>query len=88
MRRGVAAGYRGYSSSSPGEHGDTDVPFYMPSKGEEPFACPVGEALWRAYRERTPDGLTVPPIDGRNVTDPEILPYIKYVGGCDDCKEV
>jgi len=53
MWRGVAAGYRGYSGFSPGEHGDTDVVFCMPSKGEEPFACPIGGTLLRAYRERS-----------------------------------
>jgi hypothetical protein len=30
---------------------------------DEPFACPVGIALWEEYRSRNPDGLKVPLAD-------------------------
>jgi hypothetical protein len=32
-----------------------------PSHIEEPFACPIGVALWLEYRKRNPDALAVPP---------------------------
>ena len=35
----------------------------MPSRYEEPFACPIGIALWEEYRRRNPGGLQVPPVD-------------------------
>jgi hypothetical protein len=41
----------------------------MPSRYEEPFACPAGIALWEEYRRRNPDGLKVPPIDLMDCTD-------------------
>jgi hypothetical protein len=55
---------------------------------DEPFACPVGVALWLEYRRRNPNGLTRPPLDGQEITNPELLPYVQHVGGCDDCAEV
>jgi hypothetical protein len=59
-----------------------------PSKVEEPIACPVGLALWQEYTRRNPHGLKVPPVDGHNVEDPELLPYIKHVAKCEKCNEV
>jgi hypothetical protein len=55
---------------------------------DESFACPVAEELWLEYRKRNPDGLTIPPANSRNNIDPELLPYLEHVDGCDDCKEV
>jgi hypothetical protein len=60
----------------------------MPSRYEEPFACPVCIALWEEYRRRMPDGLKVPPIDLMDCTDPELQPYAEHVDSCDDCNEV
>jgi len=37
---------------------------------------------------RNPDGLTVPPIDGRNVTGPELFLHLTHLDRCDDCNEV
>jgi hypothetical protein len=42
-------------------------------------SLPVGLALCQEYTRRNPDGLKVPPVDGHNVEDPELLPYIKHV---------
>jgi hypothetical protein len=55
---------------------------------DEPFACPIGVALWEEYRKRNPDGLTIPPIDGSGIKDPELIPYLKHTDLCDDCNEV
>ena len=41
---------------------------YMPSKREEPFACPIGEALWLEYRRRNPHAPKVPPEDLNDCT--------------------
>jgi hypothetical protein len=62
--------------------------FQMPSRYEEPFACPVGIALWEEYRRRYPDGLKVPPVDLMDCTDPDLMPYAEHVDSCDDCNEV
>jgi hypothetical protein len=43
----------------------------MPSRHGEPFACPIGVALWQEYRRRNPDGLKVPPVDLKDCTDPD-----------------
>jgi hypothetical protein len=51
---------------------------------EEPFACPVGIALWEEYRGRNPDGFKVPPVDLKDCTVPDLLPYAKHVDTCDD----
>jgi hypothetical protein len=56
--------------------------------GDGPFACPIGEALWLEYRRRNPNGLTRRLLDDREITNPELLPYVQHVGGCDDCAEV
>jgi hypothetical protein len=64
------------------------VVLQMPSKREEPFACPIGMALWEEYRRRRPGGLNLPPVDGIDVKDPYLLPYLKHVDTCDDCNEV
>jgi hypothetical protein len=45
----------------------------MPSRNEEPFACPIGVALWEEYRRRRPNGLTVLPVDGKDVKDRFLL---------------
>ena len=58
------------------------------SSSSESSACPVAEALWLEYRKRNPNGLTIPPADSRNNIDPELLPYLEHVDGCDDCKGV
>jgi hypothetical protein len=58
------------------------------SSSSESSVCPVAEALWLEYRKRNPNGLTIPPADSRNNIDPELLPYLEHVDGCDDCKEV
>jgi hypothetical protein len=58
------------------------------SSGGDPFACPNGLALWLEYRERNPDGLTIPPTDGRGIRDPELLPFLKHTDRCKDCNEV
>jgi hypothetical protein len=55
---------------------------------DEPFACPVGVALWREYRQRNPDGFKVPPAHKLGVTDPKLIPYFVHVESCDDCNEV
>jgi hypothetical protein len=60
----------------------------MPSKIEEPFACPIGEALWLEYRRRNPDGLTLPPACPENHHGPEMAEYFEHVNGCDYCNEV
>jgi hypothetical protein len=60
----------------------------MPSRHEEPFACPIGLALWQEYRRRNPDGLKVPPVDLLDCTDPELAAYVTHVDTCDDCNEV
>jgi hypothetical protein len=60
----------------------------MPSKREEPFACPIGVTLWEEYRRRNTDGLKVPPVDLMDCTDPELMPYAEHVDSCDDCNEV
>ena len=60
----------------------------MPSCFEEPFACPIGNGLVREYRRRNPDGLKVPPVDLKDRTDPELMPYAEKVDSCDDCNEV
>jgi hypothetical protein len=60
----------------------------MPSRYEEPFACPIGVALWEEYRRRTLDGRKVPPVDLKDCSDPELMPYIEHVDSCDDCNEV
>jgi hypothetical protein len=61
----------------------------FPSRAvEEPFACSIGIALWQEYRKRNPDGLTIPPTDGRNVKDPELLSYVAHVDTFNDCNEV
>jgi hypothetical protein len=60
----------------------------MPSRYEQPFACPVGIALWQEYRRRNPDGLKIPPVDLKDCTDPELMPYAEHVDSCDDCNEV
>jgi hypothetical protein len=54
----------------------------------DPFACPIGIAIWEEYRRRNPDGLTVPPTDGRGIKDPELLPYLNHIDRCEDCNEV
>jgi hypothetical protein len=54
----------------------------------EPFACPIGLALWQEHRRRNPDGLKVPPVDLMDCTDPELMPYAEHVDSCDDCNEV
>jgi hypothetical protein len=53
------------------DRGDTDVLLQMPSRHGEPFACPIGVALWQEYRRRNPDGLKVPPVDLKDCTDPD-----------------
>jgi hypothetical protein len=58
------------------------------SGSDEPFACPIGVALWNEYCRRNPDGLEVPPTDGHGIQDPELLPYLQHVDACDDCNEV
>jgi hypothetical protein len=60
----------------------------MPSRYEEPFACPVGMALWKEYRRRNPEAPKVPPEDLMGCTDAELMPYIMHVDTCDDCNEV
>jgi hypothetical protein len=55
---------------------------------DEPLACPIGEALWLEYRQRNRDGIKVPPVDWKDCTDPELLPYAVHVHTCDDCNEV
>jgi hypothetical protein len=55
---------------------------------EEPFACPVGIALWQEYRRSNPGGLKVPPLDTKDCTHPELMPYVTHVDSCDDCNEV
>jgi hypothetical protein len=61
----------------------------FPSRAvEKPFTCPIGIALWQEYRKRNPDGLTIPPTDGRNVKDPELLSYVAQVDTFNDCNEV
>jgi hypothetical protein len=60
----------------------------MPSRYEEPFACPIGLALWEEYRRRNPDGLKVPPEDLNDYTDPEMAAYVAHANSCDDCNEV
>jgi hypothetical protein len=49
------------------------------------FVCPIGEALWMEYRKRNPNGLTIPTPKSHNTIDPELLPYLRHVGGCNDC---
>lgn len=51
------------------------------------FNCPVGETLWQEYRRRNQDGLKVPPVDRRGVTDPELLSYIRHGDSCHICNE-
>jgi hypothetical protein len=53
-----------------------------------PFACPIRVELWEEYLRRNPDGLTVPPTNGRGIKDPELLPYLKHVGSCKECSGV
>jgi len=65
----------GWCGSSVQNLGDTEVIIQWPSKIEEFIACPVGLALWQGYARRNPDGLKVPPVDGHNVEDQELLPY-------------
>jgi hypothetical protein len=61
----------------------------FPSRAvEEPFACPIGVALWKEYRRRNPDGLKLPPVDLLDYTDPELAAYVTHVDTCDDCSEV
>jgi hypothetical protein len=55
---------------------------------DEPFACQIGVALWEEYRKRNPDGLTVPPTDGRGLLDPELLTFLNHMDRCEDCKEI
>ena len=54
---------------------------------DEPFDCPVGETLWQEYRKRNPDGLKVPPVERRCVTDPELLAYLRHRDSCNACNE-
>jgi hypothetical protein len=54
---------------------------------DEPFNCPTGETLWQEYRQRNPDGLKVPPVDRRCVTDPELIDYIRHGDSCHACNE-
>ena len=54
---------------------------------DEPFDCPVGETLWHEYRKRNPDGLKVPPVDRRCVTDLELIGYIRHRDSCNACNE-
>ena len=58
------------------------------SRCSQSFACPVAKALWLEYLHRNPGGLTIPPTDSLNNRDPELLPYLQHVDGCDDCKEI
>jgi hypothetical protein len=60
----------------------------FPTRYVEPFACPVGTALWHEYRQRNPDGLKVPPLDLLDCVDPELMPYCTHIDSCDDCNEV
>jgi hypothetical protein len=60
----------------------------FPSRDEEPFACPIGVALWLEYRRRNPDGLKVPPADLMDCTDPELMAFAYHFETCDDCNEV
>jgi hypothetical protein len=64
------------------------VLLYMPSKREEPFACPIGEALWLEYRRRNPHAPKVPPEDLNDYTDPNMAAYVAHPNSCDDCNEV
>jgi hypothetical protein len=56
----------------------------MPAGIEEPFACPIGLALREEYRRRKQSGLTVPPVDLMDCTDPDMMPYAEHVDSCDD----
>jgi hypothetical protein len=47
--------------------------------------CPIGEALWLEYRRRNPNGVTFPPSQDCNTTDPELLAYLQHVDVCHDC---
>ena len=60
----------------------------MPSGYEEPFACPIGIAVWLEYRRRNPNAPKVPPEDLKNYTDPRMAAYVAHVNSCDDCNEV
>jgi hypothetical protein len=66
-----------------------DIAAYRAQRNSvEPFACPIGIALWEEYRRHNPDGLKVPPTDGDGVTDPELFAYLDHSNSCDDCNEV
>jgi hypothetical protein len=60
----------------------------MPSRYEEPFACPIGIALWEEYRRRNPNAPKVSPKDLMDCTDPEMAAYVAHVESCDDSNEV
>jgi hypothetical protein len=60
----------------------------MPSRYEEPFACPFGIPLWTEYRNGNPNAPRVPPEDPNDYTDPEMAAYVAHANSCDDCNEV
>ena len=52
---------------------------------DKPPHCPIAESLWKEYRERNPEGLTIPPTEGCD--DPELAEYCLHVSSCPDCNE-
>jgi hypothetical protein len=51
----------------------------FPSRAvEEPFACPLGIALWQEYRRRNPNAPKMPPEDLKDdYTDPRMAAYLR-----------
>jgi hypothetical protein len=60
----------------------------MPSRYEEPFACPIGIALWLEYRRRNPNAPNISPEDLKDYTDPRMAAYVAHVNSYENCNDV
>lgn len=70
------------------EAAEPDVTVMQADGSDEPFACPVGVALWEEYLKGNPDGLQTPPANFMDYTDPELRAYAEHVNSCVDCKDL
>lgn len=59
----------------------------MPSRYEDPFACPIGVALWLGYRRSNPSAPKMPPEGLNDYTEPRMAAYVAHVSSCDHCNE-
>jgi hypothetical protein len=58
------------------------------SMTQPPLDCPIKTALWQHYRQRNPNGLTLPPKGAEDYEHPDIAEYCEHIATCVECNLV